>query len=246
MTAATATTGTATTGTATTGTATTATATTGTATTCACSTLGDGPGEVQADGDTIEEIVRFHGHMCPGLAMGVRAAEVALREIGPHSSDEEVVALVETDMCAVDAIQYLTGCTFGKGNLIHRDYGKNAYTFIRRSDGRAIRIAPRPDALSWDPERKELLAKIQAKTADAVERVRFKELQRRRSHAILEAPEDELHTIQEIQHAETPAMARIQPSITCGACGEPTMETRVSHMEGRPLCPPCHEQALRS
>ncbi len=40
----------------------------------------------------------FHGHMCPGLAIGVRAAELALGEIGPHSSDEEVVAVVETDM----------------------------------------------------------------------------------------------------------------------------------------------------
>lgn len=43
--------------------------------------------------------------------MGIRAAEVALREVGPHSPDEEVVALTETDMCGVDAIQYLTtGC----------------------------------------------------------------------------------------------------------------------------------------
>ncbi|GAC1326224.1 MAG: hypothetical protein NVSMB2_25170 [Chloroflexota bacterium] len=40
----------------------------------------------------------FHGHMCPGLAIGVRAAELALTEIGPHSADEEVVAVVETDM----------------------------------------------------------------------------------------------------------------------------------------------------
>ncbi len=45
--------------------------------------------------------------------MGVRAAEVALEEIGAHSADEEVVAIAETDMCGVDAIQFLTGCTFG-------------------------------------------------------------------------------------------------------------------------------------
>ncbi|MDQ6947474.1 MAG: FmdE family protein, partial [Actinomycetota bacterium] len=95
------------------------------------------------DTETTRRIVEFHGHMCPGLAMGIRAAEVALAEIGPHSTDEEVVAIVETDMCGVDAIQFLTGCTFGKGNLIHRDYGKNAYTFIRRSDGRAIRVSGR-------------------------------------------------------------------------------------------------------
>lgn len=46
----------------------------------------------------IEGVQRFHGHMCPGLAMGIRAAEIALQEIGPHARDEEVVAIVETDM----------------------------------------------------------------------------------------------------------------------------------------------------
>jgi len=47
---------------------------------------------------TIESVRKFHGHMCPGLAIGIRAAQIALREIGPHSTDEEVVAIVETDM----------------------------------------------------------------------------------------------------------------------------------------------------
>ncbi len=47
---------------------------------------------------TIESVRKFHGHMCPGLAIGIRAAHIALREIGPHSTDEEVVAIVETDM----------------------------------------------------------------------------------------------------------------------------------------------------
>jgi formylmethanofuran dehydrogenase subunit E len=50
------------------------------------------------DADMVQRAVKFHGHMCPGLAIGLRAAEVALREIGPHAKDEEVVAVVETDM----------------------------------------------------------------------------------------------------------------------------------------------------
>ncbi len=213
------------------------------ASTCACSSLGEGPGEPVPAARELDGIVRFHGHMCPGLAMGIRAAEVALREIGPHSSDEEVVALVETDMCAVDAIQYLTGCTFGKGNLIHLDHGKNAYTFIRRSDGKAIRVAARPDALSWDPERTELFAKVQAKTASEAERARFKELQRSRSQAVLAAPDDEIHTVEDIEPAEAPPMARIHPSVTCAGCGEPTMQTRIRRLEGRDLCPGCSEAA---
>ena len=76
------------------------------------------------------------GTCVPGLALGIRAAEIALREIGPHAQDEEVVAVVETDMCGVDAIQVLTGCTFGKGNLIHKDYGKKHSVFIVGQTGK--------------------------------------------------------------------------------------------------------------
>jgi formylmethanofuran dehydrogenase subunit E len=191
---------------------------------------------------TIEQVRAFHGHLCPGLTIGVRAAQIALREIGPHAADEEVVAIVETDMCAVDAIQLLTGCTFGKGNLIHRDYGKNAYTFIRRSDGRAIRIISRPDG--WppeSPERQVLGAKVRAGTATTAEQRRYQELHEERALAVLTIPEEQLFTVQEV---ETPAPhpARVHTSLPCEACGETTMETRIRRFEGRNLCIPCFQQ----
>jgi formylmethanofuran dehydrogenase subunit E len=58
---------------------------------------------------TIDEVVRFHGHQCPGLAIGIQTARLAIREVGCHCPDEEVVAVVGNDMCAVDGIQYMTG-----------------------------------------------------------------------------------------------------------------------------------------
>lgn len=73
-------------------------------------------------------------------AGSIRAAEWTLIELCTRSRDEELVIVVETDMCGVDAIQFLTGCNFGKGNLIHKDYGKTAFTFYRRSDGEAARL----------------------------------------------------------------------------------------------------------
>jgi formylmethanofuran dehydrogenase subunit E len=190
----------------------------------------------------IQKVKDFHGHLCPGLTMGVRAAEIALREIGPHSVDEEVVAVVETDMCAVDAIQSLTGCTFGKGNLIHRDYGKNAYTFIRRSDGKAIRIITHPDGWPPDhPERQALFEKVRADTATEVERRRYWELHEERALAVLNIPEEQLFEVREVQ-ANVPQHARVHTSIPCDECGEMTMETRIRRFDGRNLCIPCFEQ----
>ena len=82
--------------------------------------------------------VAFHGHECPGLAIGFMAAKAGLAWIeSTRAEDEEVVTIVENDACGVDAVQVLTGCTFGKGNLIHKDYGKQVFTFFNRDTGRA-------------------------------------------------------------------------------------------------------------
>lgn len=192
---------------------------------------------------TLERIIEFHGHMCAGLAMGVRAAEVALEEIGAHSADEEVVAIVETDMCGVDAIQFMTGCTFGKGNLVHRDYGKNAYTFIRRSDGKAIRVSPAPGSAVVDPSWFDLFAKMRSGSATPEDRQRFRSMQEERSQQVLDAPLQDLYEVREV-NVEAPPHARILVSVSCAACGEPTMETRITRLDGRELCRPCYDQSM--
>lgn len=197
---------------------------------------------MKIDDDTIARIVDFHGHMCPGLAMGVQASRIALERIGPHASDEEVVAIVETDMCAVDAVQFLTGCTFGKGNLRHADWGKNAFTFFRRSDGKALRVSVRPDTAVRDPEHQELFALVAAGTATDDQRGRFRDLHASRSKGILDGEPEDFYLVEEFLGI-APAKARIHSSITCAECGEGAMETRIRRMGGRELCQPCFEAA---
>ena len=174
--------------------------------------------------------------------MGIRAAEIALEEIGAHSGDEEVVAVVETDMCGVDAIQFLTGCAFGKGNLIHQDYGKNVYTFFRRSDEKAIRVVTKPSG--WgDPydDHLQLFAKVRAGIDTPEERSRFQELHLIKSKVILNTPREQLFTFSETR-AKPPKKARIHSSIECQDCGESAMETRIRKFGERDLCIPCFEK----
>ena len=97
---------------------------------------------------SFNDAVLFHGHSCPGLALGYRAAQYAMDALrAGRSDDEELVCIVENDACGVDAIQVVAGCSAGKGNLIFRDLGKHAYTFIDRHYNRAIRIVQRPEPL---------------------------------------------------------------------------------------------------
>lgn len=153
-----------------------------------------------------------------------------------------MVCQIETDMCAVDAIQYLTGCTLGKGNLIHRDWGKNPFTFWRRSDGKALRIRTRPNAFGGeaDAERRRLFSAIRQDTASEAEQARFRELHLGRAREILEASATELLEVLPVD-TPPPAPARLHDSIQCERCGEPTMATRVAEVAGHRLCPLCRE-----
>ena len=153
----------------------------------------------------VAQMLAFHSHMRPDLAMGIRVAEKALQEIGERPGDEEVVAVVETNNCAVDAIQFITGCTFGKGNLIHLDYGKNAFRFIRRKDNKAIRILVRPQALGApSAEQKQLMKRWRTGAATEAEKQQAKEIQKRRLEAILSAPLDDVVEVQHIQPVAPP------------------------------------------
>lgn len=191
---------------------------------------------------TLEDVAEFHGHVCPGLALGYRVSLLALRELGDRAADEELVAEVENDSCAVDAVQVMTGCTFGKGNLIFRDYGKQVYTFIKRPSGEALRVS-----VNWvsPPETEEEKAAWERYShGDRQEEVvrKVHERKSRKIEAILEAPEEELFSIKR-ERAPEPPVARIYPSLTCALCGEKVMEPRTRVLDGQIVCIPCFEAA---
>lgn len=193
------------------------------------------------DKELIEKTIDFHGHSCPGLVIGTRAAELALQKLG-HADKNDLVAVVETDMCGVDAIQFLTGCTFGKGNLIHRDYGKMAFSFYDRSKNKGFRAVLRPN-ISGEvgSELHSLVKKVEEGTANEEERVRYHELRKDLQERYMNADLEEMFIVTE-PALPAPKPARILASLKCEACGEMTMESRTRRFDGKTLCLPCFEK----
>jgi formylmethanofuran dehydrogenase subunit E len=184
----------------------------------------------------LRETIQFHGHLCPGLALGYRVAKAALRELdAERPEDEELVAVVENDSCAVDAIQFITGCTFGKGNLIFRDYGKHIYTLYSRRSGRGIRVSEDYRGFEHD-DRLDRLMKRQAGGED-VTRER-QELMMEKTAAILKADEKELLSITQVS-VSPPEHAKVRASVRCSLCGERFMESRGRVRNGSIVCIPC-------
>jgi formylmethanofuran dehydrogenase subunit E len=191
-----------------------------------------------------EDVVDFHGHSCPGLALGYRVSKRALREFRNRAEDEEIVAVVENNSCAVDAVQVMTGCTFGKGNLIFRDFGKQVYTFIRRPSGRSIRIA-----VIWErPAETDAEKKLWERYAggDRSQKVVgfVHSLKSSRILSILEADDAVLFSIVRGK-SPLPPEAEIFQSIRCESCKEKTAEPKIRLRQGKMLCIPCVEKKGR-
>lgn len=157
--------------------------------------------------------VEFHGHECPGLAIGVRAGEIAMEMLGTGvSKDEELVCVTENDACGVDGIQALTGCSFGKGNLLYRGTGKQAFSFFERKSGKKVRLVLKP--FTGEMSRSE------------------------RQAYILNAPAEEVFTIGEPKF-DVPEKARIFTTVTCQLCGEGAPEHKMRLQEGKKVCLDC-------
>jgi formylmethanofuran dehydrogenase subunit E len=185
----------------------------------------------------------LHGHYCPGSAMGVKAAALAMRELGIRSTGmEEVVAIVETNSCFADGVQMVTGCSFGNNALIYRDYGKTAVTLARRT-GEAVRVAAKADGSPLDryPEAAALFKKVvQERRGTEGDDEKLRHLWIDISFNMLDIPDEELFNISRV-NVEIPAYARIFASVKCSACGENVMEPRARMKEGKPICLPCSD-----
>lgn len=169
---------------------------------------------------TYSEIVAFHGHSCPGLAVGYRMSRAAMDALSEmRSGDEQLVAIVENDACGVDALQCVTGCTFGKGNLIFRDFGKQVFTLYSRDSRKGVRVLFHGDGMP------------QGVRGDRDGLAEW----------LLKAPAEAMLSVREVRIGE-PEPARIHNSVSCAVCGERVMETRLQRIDGKLLCIPCAER----
>jgi formylmethanofuran dehydrogenase subunit E len=179
--------------------------------------------------------------MCPGLAIGFQAAMTLMKRLDVRKApDEELLAIVETDACGADAIQVMTGCTFGKGNFIFKNYGKHAFSLMDRGRRKGVRVCLLPDVFESDPEYLSLSKKVQSDEASAKETERFRQLQHDRVQKILEADPESLFKIEEIS-VDLPPKARVMESGVCDLCGEPTKVDLLRNRDGKRLCIPCAE-----
>ena len=175
----------------------------------------------------LEQTATLHKHLCPrqvlGVRMGMLAAEMMPIEL--PQAGKRLLTFVETDGCFADGVSVATGCSMGHRTLRLVDFGKVAATFVDTETGRAIRIAPAPNARTLAAE--------------------YVPGAKSRWHSQLEAyqlmPSTELLIAREVTLALDLAAIVGKPGmrITCSACGEEVLNQRIVMENEQPLCRSC-------
>lgn len=182
---------------------------------------------------TLDEYLKLaevvHGHLCAGQVLGVRMAMYGLKLLGiedPEGRDRKrLVAIVEIDRCATDAISVVTGCRLGKRALKFRDFGKAAATFCDLETDRAVRIVA-----------------LDASKQGARERYpEIRDRNQQQMRAYREMADEELFSVQwvRVQLAPEDLPGYKGPRVVCAVCGEGISFRREVVVDGRTLCRAC-------
>ena len=185
--------------------------------------------------DLLHKAEMAHGHMCAGQILGVRMSVLGLRSLGiedPLGADRKrLVAFVEIDRCATDAIGMVTGCRLGKRTLKFRDWGKMAATFVDLSAGTGVRIVALEN--SRDLAR-ELYPDVQIKSHQQM--LAYRELS-----------DEQLFRVERVRVAVDPAELPGYKAerVVCARCGEGINFGRYEEIGGQRLCLPCAHPELQ-
>ncbi|HEX9135648.1 MAG TPA: FmdE family protein [Nitrospirota bacterium] len=202
---------------------------------------------MQEFSEYFDTAMKFHGHKCPAMPMGLRAGLAAMKVLGvERSEDKELFVEAETGKghaagCFLDGIMTATGCTYGKSNIQKLYYNKMAFTLIEAKTGKAVRVSLKPEffekALNspFVQERKKGVPPqdVPASITDPlVERV-------------LGLSDTDFLNISDVFHRDLKKGSPNFDVKLCAKCGEAVFTDKLkADSDGRLVCIPCSGQEI--
>ena len=92
------------------------------------------------DNELWEKTIEYHGHKCPGIAMGFKICEGAVAKMDIKPLEDDVVCISENNTCPADAVRFILGCTEDNKKLDYRPSDKLAFSFFDKTNGKKLKI----------------------------------------------------------------------------------------------------------
>ncbi|MDK2922174.1 MAG: hypothetical protein PWR24_1731 [Desulfonauticus sp.] len=186
--------------------------------------------------------LKFHGHKCPAMPLGIRAGLAAMKVLGvERAKDKELMVISETGKghaagCFLDGIMVATGCTYGKSNIQKLYYNKMAFTLVDAQKGKAVRVALKADFFEKALNSPFVQKRKQGIPPQDIE----PEIANPLVEKILKMPEENFLEIGDIFDFEVKKGKAVFTAKKCTKCGELTFVNKLRVLEdGSEVCIPC-------
>lgn len=186
--------------------------------------------------------LKFHGHKCPAMPLGIKAGLAAMKALGvDRAKDKELFVESETGKghaagCFLDGIMTATGCTYGKSNIEKSYFNKMAFTLTDKNSGKAVRVSLKPDFF----EKALNSPFVQKRKAGVPPQDIEPEITDLMVSRILGLEDDEFLDVGEIHEVEVQKGKGVFTAKRCAKCGELTFVNKLRETEdGNPVCIPC-------
>lgn len=182
--------------------------------------------------EALKLAVALHGHLAPGIALGVRMTQLAMARLSINRGNKRLIGVAESSRCIADAMQAASGATLGHGNAFVYDYGKLALTLGRSDTGLGFRVSLRGDAEKFSRLMKRWVMREARLTCSEEEELGYQ---------LLRMPEEYF----EIKRVRLAMASSFNSSkITrCEKCGENVPEALLAKNNGWQVCQPCAGEA---
>lgn len=194
--------------------------------------------------DYFEVALKFHGHKCPAMPLGLRAGAAAMNALGvERSQDKELVLIAETGNdhaagCFVDGLMTITGCTYGKSNIKKTYYGKMAFTLIDTNKQKAVRVQLKPEFLAKMMQSPFVLQRKEGVPPQNIPATVTDPL----VEGMMNRAEEEFLLISPVfDYPFSKGKGNFDTEL-CEACGERVFAHKLQNVKGKKVCIPCAEK----
>ena len=180
------------------------------------------------DEKTVKLAIDIHGHLAPGIALGLRMSELALSGLKENKGGKYLIGISETARCLADAMQVATGCTLGHGNAFVEDYGKLAITLGDVRTNKGVRVALKEDANKHSDLMNKWMMRLGKLNHDEENELSIRLLEMDEKYFLIQYVE-----INRKQNFEKSAISR------CSKCGESIPLSLATIMGEKVFCKAC-------
>ena len=174
----------------------------------------------------LDGVADFHGDLCPELVLGCKACDMALKLLPELNTSKDLIVIAENNISpALDAIQFVLGCTMGNRRLKAIDNNRHIYLFASGTGGYGVKLSLKEICFNDEDRFNEFERKVVGECATLNDAASYQKLLDDRVARLMDLDNEEVFAVENVRK--------------CFVCNNFFTESLIHENYNFPMCESC-------